>query len=344
MTQEVNITPEDLKSKITKLVEEIIKKLNNRNIHLFQNKPTINIFHLRDEIIGVSLIDENQSDIKCEITHKPKKGKVYFFISKFWLNYEFYDNEEFAEEKVQKIIEEIQNENAYSFNMKRVKNLIRDGHNAVAIVFLISAFENITKDLFFNNNIIWFFPIDETVNEDLLKEFGVKIDEDNKKFEPNLYYGDEKWYFGKENREKFEKWSRIEFKHYVFNICKSLRILNQYKLSLLANNMEEIGFYEILKKTILKSMEKFSIINFQSIRGKGSVRWCFKKFFSIDLTPMNNELCFLQEIINKRHKIIHGFLEDDKVNKSYVEKAYDSVNKIISFLKDQIYEWYRVVP
>jgi len=177
-----------------------------------------------------------------------------------------------------------------------------------------------------------------------LKEFGIKVDEENKKFEPNLYYGDEKWYFGKENREKYEKWSRIEFRHYVFNLCRSLRILDQYKLPLLANNMEEIGFHEILKKTMLKSIGKFSIINFQSIRGKGSVRWCFKKLLSIDLTPMNNELNFLQEIIDKRHKIIHGFLEDDKVNKLYVENAYNSVFKINSFLKDQIYEWYRVVP
>ncbi len=44
MTQEADITPEDLKSNITKLVEEIIKRLNTRNIHLFQNKPTVNIF------------------------------------------------------------------------------------------------------------------------------------------------------------------------------------------------------------------------------------------------------------------------------------------------------------
>lgn len=342
MTQE-EITPEDLKSKITELVKHIIKKLENRNIHLFQNKPTTNIFHLKDKIIGVSLIDEGQGDIKCEITHKPGKGKMYFFIGKFWLNYEFYDVEEFAEDKVQKIIEEIQSENAYSLNMTRVKNLIKDGHYAVAIVFLISAFENATKDLFFNNNFIWFFPIDEMVNEDLLKEYGVKLDDDNKELEPNLYYGDEKWYLGKENYEKFNKWSRIEFQHYIFNLCKSLRILNQYKLSLLANNMEEIGFYEILKKTILNSMGKYSIINFQSIKGKGSVRWCFKKFLSIDLTPMNKELNYLQEIIDKRHKIIHGFLQDDKIDKLFVEQAYDSVSRIISFLKDQIYEWLRVV-
>ncbi len=191
MFKEAEITPEELKSKIIKLVEEIIKKLNNKKIQLFQNKPTINIFHLKNEIIGISLIDENQPDLKCKITHKPEKGKIYFFISKFWLNYEFYDYQEFAEDKVQKIIEEIQSENAYSLNMKRVKDLIRDGHNAVAIVFLISAFENATKDLFLNYNELWFFPIEEIPNQDLLEEFGVRIDNDNKNLKLFYFVGDE---------------------------------------------------------------------------------------------------------------------------------------------------------
>ena len=346
MTKEVDISPEELKSKITKLVEEIIKKLNYKNIQLFQNKPTINIFYLKNETIGISLSDENQLDLKCKITHKPEKGKIYFFISKFWLKlaYEFFDYQEFAEDKVQKIIEEIHSENAYSLNMKRVRDLIRDGHNAVAIVFLISAFENATKDLFFNNNELWFFPIEETTDQDLLDEFGIKIDDDNKKFKPNFFLGDEGYYFDEEKYERFNKWNRIEHMNYIFNLCKSLRILDQYMLSLIGNDMKEIGFYEILKRTMIKSLKKFSKFNFQSIKGKGSVRWCFKNFFSLNLTPMNNELNLLQNVIDKRHEIIHGFLEDDKISKTFVENSYDAVNQIISFLKDQIYEWHQLAP
>ncbi len=343
MSTEAEITPEELKSKIIKLVEEIIKKLNNKKIQLFQNKPTINIFHLK-KIIGISLIDENQPDLKCKITQKPEKGKVYFFINKFWLYYEFFNNQEFAEDKVQKIMEEIQSENAYSLNMKRVKDLITDGHNAVAIVFLISAFENATKDLFLNNNELWFFPLEEASNQDLLEEFGVRIEDDDKNIKPfyPIKYGE--WYFEHENYEKYNKLRRIENKNYIFNLCKSLRILEQYKLSLIGNNTKEIGFYEILKRVIIKSLGKVSILNFQSISGKGSAKWCFKKFLFIDLTPINSDLRALQNVIDKRHKIIHGFLEDDKVSKSFAENSYDVVFKIISFIKDLIYEWYQVVP
>ena len=344
MFKKAVITPEELKSKIIKLVEEIIKKLNNKKIQLFQNKPTINIFHLKNEIVGISLIDENQPDLKCKITHKPERGKIYFFISKFWLNYEFYDYQEFAEDKVQKIIEEIQSENASSLNMKRVKDLISDGHYAVAIVFLISAFENATKDLFLNNNELWFFTIEGAYNQDLLEEYGIRIDDDNKDLKPIYPVKIGGWYFEGENYKKYDKLRSIEFKNYIFNLCKSLRILDQYKLSLIGNNTKEIGFYEILKRTIIKSLGKFSILNFQSIKGKGSVRWCFKNFLSIDLTPINNELTLFQKIIDKRHRIIHGFLEDDKIGKIYVENAYDIVKQIISFIKDQIYEWYLVVP
>lgn len=343
MFEKEEITPEELKSEIIKIVEEILKKLKNKNIQLFQNKPTINIFLLRDKIIGVSLIDENQNDFKCELTQNPQKGKIYFFLNKSLLN-DFYDYEIFVEDKVQKIIEEKQSENAYFLNMKRVRDLIRDGHNAVAIVFLVSAFENATKDLFLNNNELWFYPIEAVPKRELLEEFGIRVDDNNKKFKPFYFVGDEGWYFDDENYKKYNKWSRIEHMHYVFNLCKDLRILNQYKLSLLGNNTGEIGFYEILKRTIVKSIGRFSTLNFQSIKGKGSVRWCFKKFLFIDLAPMNDELNLLQNVIEKRHKIIHGFLEDDKISKKFVENSYDAVNKIISFLNDQIYEWYRVVP
>ena len=344
MSIEVEVSPEKLKIEITKLVEEMIKLLNNEKIQLFKNKPTINIFHLKNEIIGVSLIDENLNELKCEITHRPKKGIIYFYISKIWVR-DFYNIEEFAKDKIQKIIEDIQSENAYTLNMKRVKDLIRNGHYAVAIVFLISAFENIAKDLFLNHNDLWFFTNESVPNMNLLREFGIRVDDDeSSEFKPFYFVGDEGWYFEKEKYKKYNQWSRIEHMNYVFNLCKNLRILDQYKLLLMGNNMQEIGYYEVLKRTIVNSLGKFSIINFQSIKGKGSVKWCFKNFFSIDLTPMSYELDLLQKLLLKRHKIIHGFLKDDKISKEFAENSYDVINKIISFLKDQINEWYHLVP
>ena len=63
--------------------------------------------------------------------------------------------------------------------MERINNLLEDAHYSIALVFLVSAFENITKDLFFLHHELWFSRELEEVgkfSDEILKKIGTIID------------------------------------------------------------------------------------------------------------------------------------------------------------------------
>jgi len=80
MSKEAEIAPEKIKRTIIKLVEEMIKILNKKKIQIFKNKPTINIFHLKNEMLGVSLINENQNEIRCPYDFYPTIQRCSSFL------------------------------------------------------------------------------------------------------------------------------------------------------------------------------------------------------------------------------------------------------------------------
>ncbi len=330
------INREIIKARISEVVEEILRILRKLSRKyeslqdLFKIQPTINIYFLKDDLIGVSLIDEGQSELKCVLTQTPKKGKYYFYVSKIFLDDKRYNKKELASEIAYKIFEEAISQNAYTLNMERVEKLIKDGHYAVALVFLTSAFENATKDLFLNYNYLWFFSLEESDFTPLLDLLGLNV-YDKLNLNKELSYRE---------GSDFEQWENLKRKSYVFKLCKKLGVLNQYQMYLIANKMEEIGAYEILKQILYQALKNMrGKLNFQRIKEVGGVRWVFKHFFSIDTQPIDKELQTLQSVIEKRHKIIHAFLDDESITKTEVESTYDAVNKTINFLKDRINEF-----
>ncbi|MFX1499933.1 MAG: hypothetical protein ACFFDH_03095 [Promethearchaeota archaeon] len=338
----------DLNEKYREIINSLIKyfleKLENKGIKLFTQKPSVKFYHKGKNHIGITLIDEESTVINSELVKKPVSGKYYIFISKFLLDDEFFDVESFAKEKANELLREIQEENAYSLNMKRVKRLLIDGHFAVAIVFLITSLETASRELFFRNSELWFYVEEDSVSSELLNKYGIKVEsEEDLDLGGNmLVSSDGEWVIP--DPDKFYKWKRIQYRRYVFKICKDLKILEDYKLSLLGNEFEEIGNFEILKDILLKSIGANSIMSFQRLTGKGSVKWCFNKFFHIDLDQMKKELTIISNALDIRHKIIHGYLDDDQITKEEVKKTQDAVIRIISFMKDEIHEWIKVVP
>lgn len=318
---------------IEKYIEIFLTELEKAGNSAFQKYPTVKIYFLKHDLIGITLINKRKDKIECEIVKKPKEGDYYFFISKSFLD--DISVEWLAERKAKDFLEELQQDNAYSINIKRVESLIKDDHFAVALVFLVSAFENAIKDIFFRHNELWFFT---------LQSGGVRIDIPELK---DLKVSNTISITSAEDQAKYKvykKWEKIGYWEEIYRICKKLRVLDDYLLRLMGNKFEEIGFFQILKYTLKKSYGEYSTINFQRIYGRGGVKWCLNKFYSIDLAGMNKELQIFKEVIQKRHQIIHGSVKDDEIKKEYTEKAFTSLQKLISFIKDEMRTWYLVVP
>ena len=92
-----------------------------------------------------------------------------------------------------------------------------------------------------------------------------------------------------------------------------------------------------MKRVLLNSSRR--PINFQILDGTGGMKWSYKRFFSIDLETLGNDIRVIRENLTKRHKIIHGHLEDDQVTKDNVLELQSAIRRIIDYLRDQVKIW-----
>ena len=334
--------------KITELLGQISIQLEESGHKLFVKKPTAHIFIIKDKFF-ISLFDEGKDNIQLNLTKKPEKGLVNFFISRFviddFLSAEDPDNiAEFARDRVAGHLEELREDAAYSSNLKRVQCLCKDGHYLAAIVFLISAFETSMKDMFFRSNELWFFINDNSTDEKLLEKFGTRLDEKvSEEFQVTIHFGDKKWGFSREADERLEIWQNIGQKTAMFKVCKQLGILDEYLLRLYSNRLSEVGSYEILKET-LSSQGTRCLINFQMIDGTGGIRWSFNKFLGIDFKEVDKDLLVIKEAAAKRHRIIHGFLDEKQITATNVKEVEASVIRVVAYVKNEVLEWSYVLP
>jgi len=331
--------PED---NIKLLVQNVFNILNNSKIKIFKDKPTGEIFAKGNNIIGISLIDNGKPNIECTWISSPHRGKFYLFAEKnILLNSELIQKA--SEDQATRIINEIQEDNAYTLNIKRVDKLIEDKHYSVAIVFLVSAFENAMRDIFFQNNIFWFYRNNTEIyhiEDYFVEKYGIK-EKDLKNISsfPLGYDKDingEKWILTRSDYQKCLKWKNIKYYNKIFSVCEEIGVYNNYIKKIIANDRKEIGQFDILKDILhqFKNRNKFS---FQRIFNKGGVVWCFKNFYYIDLSKdYKTQLDKLKELFDKRHSIIHGKLDDNEIEKADIEIMIDLINKVISYLKDRI--------
>ena len=103
----------------------------------------------------------------------------------------------------------------------------------------------------------------------------------------------------------------------------------------------EIGRFEILKEILKKQAKVMKILNFQKIFIKWGIKKLFQTFFNIDLNGFNETLNFLDGYIKKRHKIIHGTLQDNQIDEYMVRDFKSRIFKIISYLRDELDRKYR---
>lgn len=324
------------------LVESVVDILNNSEIQLFQNKPTVDIFMKGGDSIGMSLIDDGKTNFEYNLCSKPRKGEIYLFADKSLL-LDAKLIKILAVDQAKRIIDEIQEGTAYRLNIERVIKLIKNKHYSVAVVFLVSAFENAMRDIFFQNNVFWFYRSQSEVyniEDYYVKKYGIKIKELKIKTSFRLGYDKdidgEKWILTKTDYNKCLKWKRIEYWNKIYSTCKKIGIYDDYIKKLIANNNREIGQFDILKDLLLDPTNR-SKFNFQRILHKNGVCWAFKNFYYIDLEKnYKTDLNDLENYFQKRHAIIHGKLEDTEIKKEDIEDMMDIINRILSFLKDKI--------
>jgi hypothetical protein len=326
-------------NKITKIVEQILVNLTESNHIVFAKKPTVYIYPVRNRFL-ISLVDENKNDIELvelKITDKPKKGALNFFVSSYfdedWLF-------PFARDKVASYLEEARENKAYSINLKRSRSLNESGHYLASLVFLISAFETAMKDIFFRSNDLWFvwpafFP--EAIYDKYGERLPINHLQDGQ-YEHYTWTSEKSWGFSGEGNECVKKWHNIQNGSFVFQVCGQLGILEEYLLKLYSNKLEEIRSYDILKHT-LESKGARSAINFQIIDGTGGIKWAFKKFMNLDFTPVDKDLTVIKEAAEKRHKIIHGFLDEKEISADYVKDVETAVIKVVEYVKNDVLEW-----
>ncbi len=338
----ISIMSSEIEEKVKKYVEVIIDELNNNNLKLFKDQPTVYTFRVDENTLGLSLIDEGKSTIEVNLNQNSQSGKKYLFLNKT-LSIETLEID--AKIKAKELIQEEIEENAYKLNLERVNELINNKHFSVALVFIVSAFENALKDIFFRHNYLWFKHIENksyNFEDDLFQKYAIKIKGSMERQYWQIREIDgEQWGLMSGNKEWLYKWGDSAYKEYVFKICYELRIFNDYLMKLIGTKFVEIRSYDILKNLLEKLSRSSRGINFQRFKDIGGVNWCFNKFYELEFTDLNKEVEILKSVIKKRHRIIHGFLDDNQISKEEVEEARDALVKFISFVKDKIYEIFR---
>lgn len=327
-------------SYIKALAQAVSDELKKRGAYSFKNKPSV-ILNIKNEHLYIVLLDEEHEEINVIITTERVRGVIEFFISR-WVLEEFFSLDvgyisSFAEDKVEDYVQDTVEMNAYSKNIQRADDLIQSGHYYAALVILISAFEIASRDIFFRNNDFWFITIDGR-SMDLYEEFGTRLDStEETEFRIQVHLGDDIFGFEDTNYDLLKKWESVARGNDILNICRQLGILDEYFQHLYGNSFKEIKSYEILKKVIQTSSRR--PINFQMLDGVGGMKWSYKRFFSIDLEILTNQMRILRENLAKRHKIIHGDLDDDQVTKENVVELQNAIKRIIDYIRDQIKLW-----
>ncbi len=327
--------------KVEKIITQLVKALEDKQISYFQNKPTGEISHKKDDIM-VSLIDDNNQKVQCILNQDPRRGKKYIFLNKNNLLENQIDINEIIGHQIRFIEDEIRGDTAYNENLKRVNRLIREGNYAIAIVFIVSAFESAVSDLFFKYQFLWF--IEEILNatirvpdDEIFLEYGERVNAS----QPIEYIAatdinNEVWGILSTNKEIVEKLRYLKVREHVFKTCDDLKVLENYIEKLRANKFHELRHFDILKNILVDNKKTFRGINFQALSGSNSIKFAYKRFYNIELDDIQDECKKFEDILLKRHKIIHGSLKDNEVNEIDVNEALDILRIIIEFIKSKI--------
>lgn len=105
--------------------------------------------------------------------------------------------------------------------------------------------------------------------------------------------GDITYGFDDASYDKVKKWESIYRNDEIFGICRQLGIVDEYFQKLYGNAFQEIDNYEILRYVLQNTRKR--PLDFQMLDGVGGMKWCFKRFFNIDVDELQTDMRVLKE-------------------------------------------------
>ena len=76
-----NVKDQISKNNVKKFIHHYLNYLQKEGLTPFQNKPTVEIFPKRRDLIGIALISDNNPDIRVNFVNNPRQGDDYLFVS-----------------------------------------------------------------------------------------------------------------------------------------------------------------------------------------------------------------------------------------------------------------------
>ncbi len=325
---------------IKKIIQSLKDEIEKRKIYCFKKELTVYYSNFHNAYY-FKVCDEGKKRF-CLIREKEVVDKNIIFS--FFLKEEvliddisaesLYLSPEFIDSIIRHRVGNISVVDAYTQNLKRIDNLIKDQHYYAALILIVSAFENAVKKLFFENSSVWVFPSNEIFDYDLANKYGSL---EKKEETMSTVYATDKivYYFDHYNGNVFSSLVKIKHRMEIYQIVKKTGLFNEYFERLSCNNFEEVGLVEILRN-LLEEGYRRSNLNFQKINGECGVKWTMKNFFSIDLNPIEKELKKLDEIFSIRHRVVHGYVQDSEIDPRIINESKEDLRKVLLYLDHEI--------
>ncbi len=332
-----NIKDQVPKDNVKKLVKSYLSHLKDAGYSIFSGMPTIQVFPKKRNLIGIALKDDGNEELKYEFVDEPSRGDDYIFLTIEEIEIDFF-LEELGEHLAFDKINFLQADIAYNTNLKRVGKLLESGLHAVALVFLVSAFENLTRDLFFDYYEIWFMDEDDEFDDEVYKRLGIRVDSATTISDSSyIVRGKEiqgvKYGIRHTDIDKARQWQRILDWEEIHKICKKLGVYEEYFYRKQLNYGKEIGNFEILKDILVKNKKK---LNFQSVTHKRGMRKLYEFFFNIQFPDFEDTFAAIDRFMKLRNQIIHGDLKDEEITEGNILNFRNRIGKLVSYLRDHL--------
>lgn len=183
------------------------------------------------------------------------------------------------------------------------------GFEKIALVFIVTSFEILSKELFIRSYKNWFFDLEDWQDSSEDDKINYIIDIIEKIRHPDLTS------------------SLLSFLH----TFKS----NNYRK---ANRGDTVDF--LMNEIFIENMQKYeNKINFNRMSDRGSFPWLYKHFLDIDVIREfqkegDDKWTVFREFVIKRHRIIHNY--SISIKKEYVEEGKKITGEIVKFIHKSV--------
>lgn len=195
----------------------------------------------------------------------------------------------------------------YDQCVEDAKKILDLGFEKIALVFIVTSFEIVARELFIRSYKKWFFSLEDWQDSSEQDRIDYIVDVIKKIGHPDLTSA-------------------------LLSFINNFEIKNYRKPD--RGEIVEFLMNEIFNKNFKKYEYK---INFNRMTDRGSFSWLYDNFLEIGVIKKfqkkgDNKWKFFKDFVINRHRIIHNY--SISVEKGYVEKGEKITGEIVKFLHD----------